>query len=442
LAPHQRLGREIYQELIEINTTDSAGSTTVAAEAMARRLQAAAFSPADIHVLAAAPRKGNLVVRLRGSGARKPILLLAHLDVVEARRDDWSFDPFKLLEQDGYFNGRGTSDDKAMAAIFVTNLIRYKQQGFVPDRDIILALTADEELGDVPTNGVDWLLKNHRPLIEAEFALNEGGGVMLRNGKPLANRVQASEKISVFYRLEAKYPGGHSAVPGRENAIYILAEALGRLAKNRFPVRLTEATRAYFEKIAALESGQDAEDMRLVARDPIDTSAAARLSTRAANNAQLRTTCVATRLDAGIAVNAIPQTAQAVVNCRVLPGESIAEVQQRLVEILANEKIIVTPIGNHTLSPASPLKADILRPIERLTAEFWPGAIVIPTMSTGATDSRFLRNAGIPAYGHSGLASEPSDNRAHGTDERLAVKSFYDGLEYLYRLVKIFAAGE
>ncbi len=442
LSPHQQLAREIYKELIEINTSESAGNTTAAAEAMAKRLLDAGFAAADVQVLGADPRKGNLVARLRGNGARRPILLVAHLDVVEARREDWSFDPFKFAEQDGYFLGRGTSDDKAMAAMFAANLIRYKEQGLVPDRDIIVALTADEELGDVPTNGVDWLLKNHRDLIDAEFALNEGGGVTLRNGKPLANRVQASEKISATYRLEVKDPGGHSAVPGRENAIYHLADGLARLAKHAFPVKLTEATRAYFERMAALESGQDAEDMRAIVRDAMDSSAASRLSTRAAHNAQLRTTCVATRLDAGIANNALPQSARAIVNCRVLPGESVAEVQRRLVEVLADEKITVAPVGSYTLSPPSPLKPEIVRPIERLTAEFWPGAPVIPVMSTGATDSRFLRNAGIPAYGHSGLASEPSDNRAHGKDERLAVKSFYDGLEYLYRLVKTFAAGE
>ncbi len=441
-GPQQQLAREIYKELVEINTSESVGNTTAAAEAMLKRLREAGFSSAEAVVLGGEPRKGNLVARLRGSGARRPILLVAHLDVVEARREDWSFDPFKLLEQDGYFNGRGTSDDKAMAAIFVANLIRYKQEKFVPDRDIVLALTADEELGDVPTNGVDWLLKNHRELVDAEFALNEGGGVSLRSGKPLANRVQASEKISVTYRLEVKNPGGHSAVPGRDNAIYQLAEGLSRLAKHAFPVKLTEATRVYFERMAALENGQDAEDMRAIARDPMDTSAASRLSTRAAYNAQLRTTCVATRLDAGTAMNALPQTARAIVNCRVLPGESAADLQQKLAEVLASDKIAVTPFGGYTLSPPSPLKPEILRPIERLTAEFWPGAAVVPVMSTGATDSRFLRNAGIPAYGHSGLASEPSDNRAHGKDERLAVKSFYDGLEYLYRLVKAYSAGE
>jgi len=442
LAPQQRLAREIFQELVDINTTDSAGSTTLAAEAMARRLRDAGFPAEDIHVLGPEPRKGNLVARLRGSGARRPLLLLAHLDVVEAKREDWSFDPFKFAEQDGYFLGRGTADDKAMAAIFVANLIRYKQEKFVPDRDIILALTADEERGDAPTNGVDWLLKSHRNLLDAELALNEGGGVSLRDGKPVVSRLQVSEKISVMYRLEVKNPGGHSAAPTRDNAIYRLAEGLARLAKHAFPVKLTEATRAFFERMAGLESGQDAEDMRAIARDPWDTSAAARLSTRPSYNAQLRTTCVATRLDAGIAKNALPPLARATVNCRVLPGESVPEVQRTLTNVLGDDKIAVIQMEDYTLSPPSPLRPDIVQTIERLTAEFWPGAPLVPVMSTGATDSRFLRNAGIAAYGHSGLAAESFDNRAHGKDERLAVKSFFDGLGYQYRLVKALSSGD
>ena len=442
LSPRQQLARDIYKELIEINTTDSVGNTTVAAEAMSKRLKDGGFSANDLRVLGPDPRKGNLVARLRGTGARRPILLLAHLDVVEARREDWSLDPFKFLEQGGYFYGRGTSDDKAMAAIFVANLIRYKQEGFVPERDIIVALTADEELLDVPTNGVDWLLKNHRDLIDGELALNEGGGVALKNGKPFLSRVQASEKVSVTYRLEVKNPGGHSAAPSKDNAIYHLAEGLARLAKYDFPAKLNEATRRFFERTAGLESGQDAADMRAILRDPPDAAAVARLSATPAYNAQLRTTCVATRLDAGQADNALPQSARAVVNCRVLPGESVPHVYQTLVKLLADDKITVTQVGGFTLSPPSPLKQEIIQSIERLTAEFWPGIPVIPVMSTGATDSRFLRNAGIATYGHSGLAGEMFDNRAHGKDERLLVKSFFDGQEYLYRLVKALASGE
>ncbi len=285
LSPEQQLAREIFMELIEINTTDSVGNTTIAAEAMAKRLKERGFSAADVHVLGPNPRKGNLVARLRGTGARGPILLLAHIDVVEAKREDWLVDPFKFLEQDGHFYGRGTSDDKAMAAIFVANLIRYKQEGFIPDRDIIVALTADEELLDVPTNGVDWLLKNHRNLIDAELALNEGAGVYLKNGIPFANRLQLSEKVFVSYRLEVKDRGGNSAAPRKDNAIYHLAEGLARLAKHDFPVKLSEATRGFFERMAGLESSQDAEDMRAILHDPPDPAATVRLSTRPTYNA-------------------------------------------------------------------------------------------------------------------------------------------------------------
>ena len=442
LSPQQQLARDIYKELIEINTTDSVGSTTVAAQAMAKRLKGGGFSAAVVRVLGPHPRKGNLVARLRGKGSRRPILLLAHIDVVEAKREDWSTDPFKLVEKDGYYYGRGTTDDKAMAAIFVANLIRYKKEGLAPNRDIIVALTADEELLDVPTNGVSWLLKNHRNLIDAELALNEGGGVALKSGKPFFSRLQASEKVSVMYGLEVKNPGGHSAVPSKDNAIYHLSEGLARLAKFDFPLQLTEATRVYFQRTAALESGQDAEDMKAILHDPPDAAAAARLSATPSHNAQLRTTCVATRLDAGVADNALPPSARAIVNCRVLPGESVPDVQKTLVQVLADNQIAVSQIGGYTLSPPSPLRPDVVQAIEKLTAELWGGIPIVPVMSTGATDSRFLRNAGIATYGHSGLASEVGDNRAHGKDERLLVKSFFDGQEYLYRLVKALSSGK
>jgi len=428
------LAREIYKELIEINTTDSVGDNTKAAEAMAARLRAAGFPDADIRVLGPHPRKGNLVARYRGAGQQKPLLLLAHLDVVEALREDWSFDPFKFLEQDGYFYGRGTSDDKAMAAIWVATFIRLKQEGFRPNRDLIMALTADEEGGE--HNGVQWLLANHRQLIDAEFCLNEGGGGQIKNGRQLLNSVQASEKVYQSYRLEVKNPGGHSSRPTKDNAIYHLAEGLARLAKHDFPVSLNEVTRTYYERMAALQSGQLAADMRAVTRRPADREGIARLSRSPYDNALLRTTCVATRLDGGHADNALPQTARAVVNCRVLPGESPAEVQSALVRVLGNAKISVTPIGDATPSPPSPLKPEIMGPIERVTSEMWPGIPVVPVMSTGATDGLYLRNAGIPTYGVSGLFSDVDDSRAHGKDERLGVKQFYEGREFLYRLVK------
>ena len=436
MTSNQRLARDIFQELVEINTVTATGDTLRAAQAMAARLRSAGFSDSDIHVLSPAPRKGNLVAKLSGTGARRPILLLAHLDVVEAKREDWSLDPFKLVEKDGYFYGRGTGDDKFMAAGFVANLIRYRQEGFKPDRDLIVALETDEEIGDHNQLGIRWLLKNHRDLIDAEFALNEGGSVGLRDGRPIRNSLQTSEKVYASYRLEIRNRGGHSSLPTRDNAIYRLASGLTRLAAFEFPMKLDETTRAFFERSAATEAPQVAEDMRSVVSPQPDPVAVARLSETPLYNATLRTTCVATMLEGGHAENALPQSARATVNCRVLPGEPLEEVQATLVRVLADDQISVTRIGAPSQSPASPLAPELTRTIERLSQEFWPGVPVIPTMSTGATDARFLREAGIPTYGHSGLAVDILDIRSHGKDERVLVKSFYDGLEYLYRLVE------
>ena len=440
LSPYQQLARDIYQELVEINTVTATGDTARAAEAMAARLKAAGFSDQDVQVFTPAPRKGNLVARLRGNGSRKPMLLLAHLDVVEAKREDWSVDPFKLIEKDGYFYGRGSMDDKFMAAVFVANLIRYKQEHYRPERDIIVALEADEEILDVNAVGMQWLLKNHRDLIDAEFALNEGGSVGLKNGKPLRNGVQTSEKVPVNYRLEVKNAGGHSSLPSKDNAIYRLAEGLARLSKFDFPVKLNETTRAWLERASKLEEAQVAADMMSVASAQPAPAAIARLSAKPVYNAQLRTTCVATMLEGGHAANALPQIARATINCRVLPGEPVEEVEKTLVRVLADDQISVTPTWVHVSSAPSPLNPEIMKAIEKLTNEFWPGIPVIPTMSSGATDGSFLRNAGIPTYGHSGLASDIDDNRLHGRDERVLVKSFYDGQEYMYRLVKALSS--
>ncbi len=440
LSAQQQLAHDIFQQLIEINTTDSVGNTTTAAEAMAARLKAAGFPAEDIKVLGPNPRKGNLVARLRGTGAHKPLLLLAHLDVVEARREDWSFDPFRFLEKDGYYYGRGTADDKAMAAIFIANLIRYKQEGFKPDRDIILALTADEEGGNF--NGVDWLLKNHRQLIESEFGINEGGGGQIRNGRKLLNAVQASEKVYQSFLLEVLSKGGHSSRPVKDNAIYHLAEGLNRLAKFDFPVNLNEVTRAYFERTAKLETGQTASDLKAVTNTPPDPAAVSRLTDIPAYNATLRTTCVATRLEAGHAENALPQTARAIVNCRILPNETPQQTQQTLIRVLANDSISITPIAESKPSSPSPLNPEVMRPVERITEEMWPGVPVVPVMGTGATDSLYLRNAGIPMYGVSGLFHDIDDSRAHGKDERVGVKEFYEGQEFLYRLVRALSSGK
>jgi len=440
-SPHQRLAHDIYKELVEINTVTATGDTAAAAQAMAARLRAAGFPAEDVRVFTPAPRKGNVVARLHGSGAKKPILLLAHIDVVEAKREDWSMDPFKLAEKDGYYYGRGTGDDKFMAAAFVANLIRYREEGYRPERDIIVALTTDEEIGDANAVGIRWMVANHRDLIDAEFALNEGAGVGLKNGKPIRNGVQTSEKNYVDYQLEVKNSGGHSSLPRKDNAIYRLAEALARLGKYDFPIKLNETTRAWFERAAPFEESQTAADMKALAADRADAAALTRLSAKPPYNAQMRTTCVATMLSGGHAPNALPQLARANVNCRVLPGEPIAEVAATLKRVLADDAIEVKPAGNFGSAGPSPLRPDVMQSIEKLTAQFWPGIPVIPSMSTGATDSRFLRAIGIPAYGHSGLAGDIDDNRIHGRDERVPVKSFYDGLEYLYRLVKALSGG-
>ena len=442
LSPNQQLAREIYKELVEINTVTPTGDTFQAAEAMAARLRAAGYSAGDLQVFNPAPRKGNLVARLHGTGARKPILLMAHLDVVEARREDWSVDPFKLLEKDGYFYARGSGDDKFMAATFVSNMIRYKQEGYRPDRDIILLLETDEEIGDKDAVGIQWMIKNHRDLIDAEFALNEGGRVGLKNGKPLRNDLQTSEKVFVNYSFEVKNSGGHSSLPTRDNAIYHLAEGLARLSKYDFPVALNETTRAWLELAAPLEDPQIGAAMNSVASGRPDPAALARLSAMPAYNAQLRTTCVATMLEGGHAFNALPQRAQANFNCRVLPGEPIEDVQKTLVRVVDDNQISVTPTLIDPSSKPSPLNPEIVQAVERVTAKFWPGIPVIPTMSAGATDGLFLRNAGIPTYGTSGLAGDIDDVRSHGRDERILVKSFNDGQEYLYQLVKALSSGK
>src|ERR1700687_636590 len=442
LSPQQPLAFDIYKELVEINTVTATGDTARAAEAMAARLRAAGFAEADVHAFSPAPRKGNLVARLHGAGARKPILLMAHLDVVEARPEDWSVDPFKLLEKDGYFYGRGSGDDKFMAATFGANMSRYKQEGYKPHRDIILVLETDEEIGDRNAVGIQWMIKNHHDLIDAEFALNEGGRVGLKNGKPLRSELQTSEKVFVNYSFEVKNSGGHSSLPTKDNAIYHLAEGLARLSKYDFPVVLNETTRAWLERAAPLEDPQIGAAMNSVASGRPDPAPLARLSAMPAYNAQLRTTCVATMLEAGHAFNALPQRAQATVNCRVLPGEPVEEVQKTLVRVVDDNQISVTPTLIDPSSKPSPLNPEIVQAVERVTAEFWPGIPVIPTMSAGATDGLFLRNAGIPTYGTSGLAGDIDDVRSHGKDERVLVKSFNDGQEYLYRLVKALCSSK
>jgi acetylornithine deacetylase/succinyl-diaminopimelate desuccinylase-like protein len=443
-AGTRQLARDIFKQLIEINTTDSVGSTTVAAEAMAQRLRDAGFPASDVVVLGPNPRKGNMVARLHGTGAHKPVLLIGHLDVVEARRSDWTTDPFQFVEKDGYFYGRGTQDMKSDDAVWVTEFIRLKREAFKPDRDLILALTADEEGGT--SNGVDWLIKNHRELIDAEFVLNsDGGGVDTQNGKPEIVSMDASEKLYADFRLTVTNPGGHSSLPVPDNAIYHLADALGRLESFQFPVELNDVTRAYFERMASIETGQHGADMRAILSQPPDLAAAARLSLEPLDNAKLRTTCVATRLDAGHANNALPQSAQANVNCRILPGHTREEIRQTLIRIFADSKVavgyddhgrVLDSAPNAQALPPVKLRPDVMQTLEKIAGEMWPGTPVIPTMATGASDGVYTNAAGMPTYGISGLAIDTNDVRAHGRDERLRVESFYQGVDFYYRYLK------
>ena len=432
--PDQKLTHDIFKELIEINTTHSSGNTTEAAEAMAARLRAAGFTEKDLFIGGAHPKKGNLVAILRGTGKKKPIILMAHIDVVEAKMEDWSFDPFKFQEIDGYYYARGSSDDKAMASIFVANLIRLKKENYKPERDIMVALTADEEGGD--HNGIAWLLEHHPEFKSAEFAINEGGGGQAKDGKRVLNGVQLSEKVFQSFQLEIKDPGGHSSLPRKDNPIYHLSKALANLANYDFPVNLNDGTRAFFERSSKIEEGQLAADMKGVVQNPPDANAVKRLSESHYYNALLRTTCVATMLDAGHAQNALPQKATAVVNCRILPGEDPEKIKQQLITVFADNKISVTPMNPAAASPPSPLDPVVIGPIEKVTQKMWPGVPVIPVMSTGATDGAHTRNAGIPTYGVSGLFSDIDDKRAHGKDERINVKAYYEGQEFLYELTK------
>ncbi len=430
----RQLVRAIYQELVGTNTSYSTGQTTPAAEAMARRLLDAGFPKDDVVVLGAAPHKGNLVARYRGTGRARPLLLLAHLDVVEARREDWSVDPFTLLEKDGYFYGRGSGDDKAQAAIWMESLVRMKREGFRPSRDLIVALTADEE-GGGPYNGVDWLLRNRKDLLDAELCLNEGGWGEMREGRKLLNLVQVGEKHSATYRLEVRNPGGHSSMPVPENAIYRLAAAVQKVAALEFPFRLNEVTRSYLTRLAGLQQEPLATQLRQAAAG----DEAAERAVAAASpqwNAVMRTTCVATGLDGGHAENALPQTAGARINCRILPDETPEAVQEALREAIADDKVTVSVTSAHGASPMSPLREDVMGAAERLTSEFWPGVPTVPYMVMGGTDGRFLRHVGIPTYGVQGIFYDAGDIRFHGRDERVGVREFYEGQEFLYRLVR------
>ena len=440
----KQLSRDIFKQLIEINTTDSVGNVTTAAEAMAKRLRDGGFADGDIKIAGPNERKKNLVARFRGTGKRKPVLFIGHLDVVEALRSDWTTDPFEFIEKDGYFYGRGTEDMKEGDAILVTNFIRLKKEGYLPDRDLILALTADEEGGS--SNGVDWLLHEHRDWIDAEYCINLDGGEFEKDkDKRLLAGIQASEKVYVDFQFESLNPGGHSSVPSPDNAIYHLAGALARLQSFSFPLEVNEITRSYFERNAAMENGQLASDMKAIAKQPPDSAAVRRLSEAPYYNSLLHTTCVATMLSGGHAPNALPQTARANVNCRIFPGEDPEEVHKALERVSNDPKVKISVVAQLTPDgkvvpvvpvPPSPLLPEVTQAMERVLGAVWPGVPLVATMSTGATDGKYTRIAGIPTYGISCMFFDKNDNREHGKDERVGVQDFYDGVNFNYKLMK------
>ncbi|HEX5178846.1 MAG TPA: M20/M25/M40 family metallo-hydrolase [Gemmatimonadaceae bacterium] len=445
LTPYQSLGRDLLKEMVETNTEYSIGSTTKLAKTLAAQFRAAGFPAADVQVIGPDTGKDakdkNLVVRYRGRGQRAPILLIGHMDVVEAKRSDWVLDPFTLTERDGHFYGRGTLDMKDGDASWVAALLRMKKEGVVPAGDFILALTAGEE-GGGGYNGIQWLLAHHRDDIKAQYVLNaDAGGGELHGTTPIALDVQAAEKVFHSVHLTTHNPGGHSSLPRPDNAIYELAAALGRVSAYQFPFQTNDVTRAYFSRTAALVAPDVGADMRAVSGSPTpDSAAAARLAARSAYyNAQLRTTCVATLIQGGHAVNALPQSATATVNCRMMPGTDPTEVEATIRRIVADTGVQVTPADTATASPPSPLPASLEQTMQRVTASTWTSLPIIPSMETGATDGLFLRNAGMPVYGVTGLFVDPNndeDTRAHGLNERIAVQAFYNQLEFTYRLLK------
>ena len=444
-TPEQTEFRGIYKELVEINTTLSADNCIGAVKAMAARLKSAGIADADIHLIAPPdrPTKANLVAVLHGSDKKaKAILLLAHIDVVEAKRADWVRDPFTLIEEDGYFYGRGTADDKAMAAIFVDAMSRYKKAGYRPRRDIKLALTCGEET-PYDFDGAEYLVRNHRDLIDAELALNEGaGGRLGKDGQRIFNGVQAGEKVYQDYRLEVTNPGGHSSRPVKDNAIYQLAAGLTRLSNFQFPIQFNDATRGFFDRRSKMETGRLAADMRAILNTPPDADALARIGADPNYNSILHTTCVATMLDGGHAPNGLPQRAGANVNCRIFPGTTQDEIRLTLERVVDDPAIKVTFVNPpEKVSPPPPLTKAVLDPIEKITQKMWPGVPVVPTMAAGATDGRFLTPEGIPTYGVSGIFSDPETTNAHGLNERVRVQSLYEGREFLDRLIKAYAGG-
>jgi acetylornithine deacetylase/succinyl-diaminopimelate desuccinylase-like protein len=448
-SPAERAeARDIFKQLIEINTTDTPkGSVTAAAKAMQKRFLDAGFSPEDMHLLGPDPNKLNLIVRIRAVAptSEKPVLFIGHLDVVEALPSDWHTNPFEFVEKDGYFYGRGTQDMKESDAALVWTFLRLHREGYKPKRDLILALTADEEGGKF--NGPQWLIKNHRDLVDAAFVINmDAGGVELDHGRTVVADVEATEKVYADYAVTALNPGGHSSRPRPDNAIYELTTALNKLAAHSFPFELNGVTRTYFENLQKQEKGQTAQDIKAILATPPDAAAAARLSAEPGFNSNFRTTCVATMLKAGHARNALPQTAQANVNCRIFPGHSPEEIRQELIKLFGDPKLSVKYISDagvvsdtaperKAIVPPPPIK-EVFEPLTRITQQIWPGTPVTPVMENGASDSIYFAQVGIPSYGYSAVALERDDDRAHGQDERLPVDSYWKSLDFFYAFTK------
>jgi acetylornithine deacetylase/succinyl-diaminopimelate desuccinylase-like protein len=445
--PDQVEFRALYKELVETNTELSDGNCTLAAAKMAARLKAAGYPDADIHPFQADghPKEGGLVAVLHGTDPKaRPILLLAHIDVVEAKRADWQRDPFTLIEENGYFYGRGSSDDKAEASVWVDTLIRFKKEGFQPRRDVKMALTCGEETASA-FNGAGYLASHERKLIDAAFALNEGaGGRLDANGKPIALNIEAGEKFPQDYKLEVTNPGGHSSRPSKDNAIYHLAGALMRISQYDFPIQFTDASRTFFTRMAPIVGGDMGAAMTALVKDPTDAKAASIVAADPGYNGMLRTTCVATMLSGGHATNALPQRADANINCRIFPGTTAEEVNAKLVELVADPKVSVTTLNQRsevTKAPP-PLTPEIMGPIETMAGKLWPNVPIIPVLTAGATDGAFMSPVGIPTYGVTGMFGDPDGNGVHGLNERIRVTSLYNGRDFLYGIVKMYAMQE
>ncbi|GAB3304381.1 M20/M25/M40 family metallo-hydrolase [Luteimonas notoginsengisoli] len=443
LRPDQQQFFELYKELVETDTTVSHGNCTQAAGQIATRLKAAGFPDNQLTLFSVPehPKEGGIVAVYPGTSTTlEPMLLLAHIDVVEAKRDDWERDPFKLVEENGYYYARGIADDKMMAATWADALIRFQQAGYKPARTIKMALTCGEET-DTAFNGAQYLANNRRELIDAAFALNEGGGGDTDGkGHLTAQSIQVGEKIYQDYKLVATNPGGHSSQPVRDNAIYGMSEALLKIREHEFPAEFNDTTRVYFERAGAARSDAMGAAMVALAKDPGDAEAAAVVNTDKGLHSMLRTTCVATMIDGGHAVNALPQRVEANVNCRLFPGHTPAEIQDQLAGVIGDPGISIEQARkDKPLAETPPLDPAIIGPMETRSAKYFPGVPVIPSMSTGATDGLYLSAVGIPTYGVPGMWGDPDGNGAHGLNERLEVRAVYVGRDYLFDLVKALA---